>query len=122
MRHLLPLRWVTLFFALGSPLLAAALDFPSATCRIQIGAQTTHFAASQGGRDILIDGKPALAGERLNSLMRVNWIIAPSDGVGDEYVFIVRRPGQKPKTYAVVFKGGHAQVASEDKLLIEIED
>jgi hypothetical protein len=122
MRPLLPLRWLTLFLALGAPLLAASFDFPSATCRIQIGAQTTHFAASQGGRDILIDGKPALAGERLNSLMRVNWIIAPADGVGDEYVFIVRRPGQKPKTYSVVFKGGHTQVAAEDKLLIEIED
>jgi hypothetical protein len=122
MRTHIPLRWFTLFVAFGAPLLAASFDFPSATCRIQIGAQTTHFAASQGGRDILIDGKPALAGERLNSLMRVNWIIAPVEGIGDEYVFIVRRPGQKPKTYSVVFKGGHTQVAMEDKLVIEIED
>jgi hypothetical protein len=118
----LRLRSLALFIALGSPLFAASLDFPSATSRIQIGAQTTHFTAAQAGRDVLVDGKPALAGERLNSLMRVNWVIAPVEGIGDEYVFVVRRPGQKPKTYSVVFKGGYTQVAIEDRLGIEIED
>ncbi len=122
MRLLIPLRRLALFAALGSPLLAASFDFPAATCRIQIGAQSTHFITGQDGRAIVIDGKPAIAGERQNSLMRVNWLVAPVEGIGDEYVFIVRRPGQKPKTFAVIFKGGHTQVALEDKLSIEIED
>ena len=54
--------------------------------------------------------------------MRVSWIIAPVEGIGDEYVFVVRRPGQKPKTYSAIFKDGYTLVATEDKLLIEIEN
>ena len=108
--------------AAAASVFAASLDFPAATCRIKIGAQTTHFSAASAGRSIAIDGQPAQAGERLNSLMRVNWIIAASNEVGDEYVFTVRRPGEKPKTYSAVFKGGYLQLVSDDKLLIEIED
>ncbi len=122
MRSPLPLHAIALSLVIGSPLFAASLDFPATTCSIQIGAQTTRFAAAQAGRDIVIDGKPALAGERVNTLMRVNWVIAPIEGIGDEYVFVVRRPGQKTKTYSAVFKGGRAEVAVDDKLLIEIED
>ena len=101
---------------------AATLDFPATTCRVQIGAQTTHFSAAKAGQEILIDGRPALTDERVNTLMRVSWIIAPVEGIGDEYVFVVRRPGQKPKTYSAIFKGGYTLVATEDKLLIEIEN
>ena len=104
------------------PLFAGSIDFPAAVCRIQIGAQATKFTVGGAAQQITVDGQPAFAGERLNSLMRVNWIVAPVDGIGDEYVFIVRRPGQKPKTYSTVFKGGYTQVVLEDKLSIEIED
>lgn len=122
LRRLASLRLHSLLLLAGTPLLASSLDFPAAVCRIQIGAQATKFTAGSSGQQIMIDGQPAFAGERLNSLMRVNWIVAPADGVGDEYVFIVRRPGQKPKTYSAVFKGGYAQVVLEEKLSIEIED
>jgi hypothetical protein len=113
------LRHLALLAVLGSPLLA--LDFPAAVCRLKIGAQETSFTVGESGRPITIDGKPARAGERRNSLMRVNWIIAPVDGVGDEYVFTVRRPLQKPRTFSAVFKGGYLQVAAAEDLLIEVE-
>lgn len=116
------LLFLPLFAAVGHAL-GAPLDFPAATCRIQIGAQATKFAAADSGRAVGIDGQQAFAGERLNSLMRVNWIISAIPGVGDEYVFIVRRPKEdKPRTYSAVFKGGYLKLVDEDKLLIEIED
>lgn len=122
MTTLRPVRFLSLLVATAIPALAGSLDFPAATCRIKIGAQTTHFSAASAGRPITIDGQPAQAGERLNSLMRVNWTIAASTEIGDEYVFVVRRPGEKPKTYSAVYKGGYLQLVSDDKLLIEIEE
>ena len=116
--RLLPLLAITC----GSLSAATTLDFPAATCRVQIGGQAIHFPAAKAGQEIMIDGRPALTDERVNTLMRVSWIIAPVEGIGDEYVFVVRRPGQKPKTYSAIFKGGYVSVASEDKLLIEIEN
>jgi hypothetical protein len=106
---------------LSSVGLFAGLDFPQATCRIKIGAQTISFPVGDSGGTMTIDGKPARTGERRNSLMRVSWIIAPIEGIGDEYVFTVRRPLQKPRTYSAVFKGGYAQLAAEEDLLIEVD-
>ena len=111
-----------LLVAIAGPVCAASLDFPDATFRIQIGTQATKSPANAAGREILIDGKPALAGERLNCLMRVNWIVAPIPGVGDEHVIIVRRPDEKPRTYSGVFKGGYLKLVDEQKLLVEIEE
>jgi hypothetical protein len=53
--------------------------------------------------------------------MRVSWIIAPVEGIGDEYVFTVRRPLQKPRVYTAIFKGGYLQIAADENLLIEVE-
>ena len=118
-----PLRLGTLLLAVTAPAFAAvSLDFPSVTFRIQIGAQATKSTASEAGREILIDGKPALTGERLNSLMRVNWIVAPIPGIGDEYVIVVHRPSEKPRTYSGVFKGGYLKLVDDQKLLVEIEE
>lgn len=116
------LRLVPLLALASGGLLAAPLDFSEATCRVVIGAQSFVFPAGEAGKEITIDGKPAQAGERRNSLMRVNWIIAPIEGIGDEYVFVIRRPNQKPRTYAATFKGGYLQIAAEEHLLIEVED
>jgi hypothetical protein len=120
----LPLLRVLPFLATVSPVLAAPLDFPSASFRVQIGSQATKSPASGAGRPMTIDGQPhAFAGERLNSLMRVTWIISPVPGVGDEYVVTVHHPDEeKPRTYSGVFKGGYLRLVDEKKLLVEIEN
>ena len=107
-----------------SPVLAAPLDFPSASFRVQIGTQATKVSASAAGRPMTIDGQPhAFFGERNNTLMRVTWIISPVPGIGDEYVITVHHPGEeKPRTYSGVFKGGYLRLVDEKKLLVEIEN
>lgn len=115
------LRFVALLLLAATGLAANTLDFPTATFRVRIGSQATTFTAQSGGATIPIDGKNAITGERRHSLMRVKWIIAPIEGVGDEYVFIVRRPNQKPRTLSAIFKGGYTQISDANDLLIEIE-
>lgn len=108
------------FLGIGS-LAAADLDLPEATCRIKIGAQTIRFTPGELPQTKLIDGNHAKVGERRNSLMRVEWIIAPVEGIGDEYLFVVRRPNRKAQIHSAIFKGGYLQVAAEENLLIELE-
>lgn len=119
------LRLLALLFSLtvaGNAFAADALDFPAAVFRVKIGTQTATYRAADAGKEIKIDGHDVRTGEVISSAVKIAWIAAPSVEVGDEYVFIVRRPNQKPKTYSVVFKGGYSAVVSAEDLSIEIEN
>lgn len=113
-----------LLIALISPDAFAAdpLDFPNAAFRIKIGNQATVVRANSQAKEMKIDGKDVRIGEILSNAMKIEWLIAPSTEVGDEYVFVVRRAKEKPKTYSAVFKSGYLLVVSQDDLTIEIEN
>ncbi len=113
-----------LLIALMSPAAFAAdpLDFYDADLRIKIGSQTTVVRANSQGREMNIDGKSVRTGEILSNGTKIEWLIAPSVEVGDEYVIVVRRAKEKPKTYSAIFKSGHLLVVSQDDLTIEIEN
>lgn len=101
---------------------ADPLDFPNAAFRIKIGNQATVVRANSQAKEMKIDGKDVRIGEILSNAMKIEWLIAPSTEVGDEYVFVVRRAKEKPKTYSAVFKSGYLLVVSQDDLTIEIEN
>ena len=101
---------------------ADPLDFPDAAFRIKIGSQATVVRANSQAKEMKVDGKSVRIGEIISNSMKVEWLIAPSVEVGDEYVFVVRRAKEKPKTYSVVFKSGYLLVVSQDDLTIEIEN
>src|SRR4051812_844525 len=99
-----------------SALAADPLDFPDAAFRIKIGSQATVIRANSPAKEMKIDGKTVRIGEIISNSMKIEWLIAPSQEVGDEYVFVVRRAKEKAKTYSVVFKSGYLVVASQDDL------
>ena len=102
---------------------ADPLDFGTAVCRIKIGSQATLIHADAPAKEIKLDGRAVRAGEIISNALKVEWLIAPSPAaVGDEYVFVIRQPKEKPKTYSAVFKGGYLLVTQQDNLVIEIEN
>jgi len=113
-----------LLIVLISPTAFAAdpLDFSDAAFRVKIGSQATVVRANSQAKEMKIDGKNVRIGEILSNGMKIEWLIAPSTEVGDEYVFVVRRAKDKPKTYSVIFKSGHLLVVSQDDITIEIEN
>jgi len=114
--------FLTALIPVTSLFAADPLDFPDASFRVKIGTQATVVRANGQAKEIKIDGKSVRVGEILSSPIKVDWIIAPSIEVGDEYVFIVYRGKEKAKTYSVVFKSGYRSVVSEGDLTIEIEN
>jgi hypothetical protein len=122
MKRLLSFLLFTILTPAVSLFAADPLDFPDATFRIKIGSQTMVFHANAQAKEIKIDGKSVKVGEVISNSTKIDWLVAPSAEVGDEYVFVVYRPKQNPKTYSAVFKSGYLSVMSQDELSIEIEN
>lgn len=101
---------------------ADPLDFPDAAFRVKIGSQATVVRANSPAKETKIDGKSVRIGEIVSNSTKIEWLIAPSPEVGDEYVFVVRRAKEKARTYSAVFKSGYLSVVSQDDLTIEIEN
>jgi hypothetical protein len=115
---------VVFLAVLISPAAFAAdpLDFSDAAFRVKIGSQATVIRANGQAKEMKIDGKNVRIGEISSNGIKLEWLIAPSVEVGDEYVFVVRRAKEKPKTYSAIFKSGYLLVVSQDGLTIEIEN
>ena len=122
MKKLLSLLFLSAILPAASISAADALDFPDAAFRIKFGGQSMVVRANSQAKEMRIDGKSVRIGEFISNSTKVEWLISPAHEVGDEYVFVVRRFKEKPKTYSVIFKSGYLLVTEQADITIEIEN